>query len=78
MMSRSLAELEQEVLQLDLESRATLAGKLLGSLKVDHSQIDELWLIEAERRLAEFDSGLEEPIPGDEVFRRMRAQLVQP
>lgn len=77
-MNRSLAELELEVLQLDVDSRASLAGKLLGSLKVDDSRIDELWLIEAERRLAELDSGQEVGIPGDDVFRHVRAQLIQP
>ena len=75
-MSLSLKELEAEVLHLDIASRARLAGKLLMSLdKPTASEIERLWLDEAERRLKEYCSGGVEAIPADEVFKRALADI---
>ena len=39
------------------------------------SEIEKLWIEEAERRLDELESGAVEGIPGDEAFRRARAAI---
>lgn len=39
------------------------------------AEIEQAWVREAERRLAEIDRGEARLIPGDEVFERIRARL---
>jgi putative addiction module component (TIGR02574 family) len=76
-MSGTLAALREMVTRLSTAERAELALELIQSL--DSTEIDvgaeEAWRIEVERRAAEIDRGEVEPIPGDEVFRRVRAKL---
>ena len=43
--------------------------------ELTEEQILELWLDEAERRNREIDEGKLSEIPGDEVFRWIRARL---
>ena len=38
---------------------------------------EKAWLDEVQRRSAEFDAGLVETIPADEVFERVRTRLKQ-
>ena len=64
-----------EALSLPTEMRAELADRLLGSLNIPtRSEIDEAWAEEAERRLQEVADGSVKPIPGEEVFRELRAK----
>jgi len=69
-----LKELENEVLKLNIEERATLAEKLILSVDAP-SEIENLrlWVAEAERRLKELREGIVEETPVEEVFRRARA-----
>lgn len=68
--------LETEVLNLDIQARARLAGKLLMSLdEPSASEVEQLWLNEAERRLEEYRSGNSRGVPANEVFRRAIAEL---
>ena len=63
-------------MKLSLEERAQLAGKLLLSLdEPSESEIERLWLEEAERRLKEFREGKVRGIPAEEVFRRAVADI---
>ncbi len=60
-----------DALQLSIEERAQLAARLLLSLdESSESEVERLWLEEAERRLNEFREGTIRGIPADEVFRR--------
>jgi putative addiction module component (TIGR02574 family) len=69
-------EIEAATMQLSLEERAQLAGKLLLSLdEPSESEMERLWLEEAESRLSEFREGKTHGIPSDEVFRRAVAEL---
>ena len=70
----NVQSLEEEALQLQPAARAALAHTLVASLTaLSDDQIEELWLEEAQRRDAEIESGRAVGIPGDEVFRRLRA-----
>jgi len=54
----NIQTLEYEALQLQIEYRARLAEKLLSSLDdLSEPEIEKLWLIEAQHRAAEIDSG---------------------
>lgn len=70
-MKTKFDEVSIAALQLSVEERAQLAGRLLLSLdEPSESEVESLWLEEAERRLKEFREGRVRSIPADEVFRR--------
>lgn len=69
-------KIEAEALNLDIQTRARLAGKLLMSLdEPSASEVEQLWLNEAERRLEEYRAGNVKGVPGNEVFQRAIAEL---
>jgi hypothetical protein len=64
-------EIFRAALSLHQEVRAELADRLLESLDEsdqDQDEIDRLWALEAEDRIAAFERGEIAEIPGDEVF----------
>ena len=68
--------IENEALQLAPEDRAKLAQKLLLSLEtLTEEESEQAWLIEADRRARELDSGDVQPISSEEVRRKARALL---
>ena len=75
-MATRLDEVMSAAMDLSLEERAQLAGRLLLSLdEPSESEVERLWLEEAERRLKEFREGKVQGIPADEVFRRAIADI---
>lgn len=64
-------DLFNEALSLPLEVRAELIDKLLRSIHPVQKEIDELWAIEAERRVEEIQNGDIKTIAGDEVFKKI-------
>jgi hypothetical protein len=75
-MARPVEQIEAEALELDQSDRARLAHRLLLSLEPvveDAAEVEKAWIEEALRRNAEMESGEVEGIPGEEVFRSLRA-----
>jgi len=70
-------ELMEGAMALPVELRAKLIEKLLNSLNPAQAEIDKLWAVEAERRVAEIEDGSAEVVPGDVVFEKIRKRLVQ-
>ena len=70
-------ELVDEAMALPVELRAKLIDKLLNSLNPAEAEIDRLWAVEAERRVAEIEAGTVEMVSGDVVFEKIRKRLVQ-
>jgi len=71
----TIDELKAEALRLAPESRADLARELLASLdSLSDSEIERLWLDEADRRLARLDRGEASADPSDVVLARVRAR----
>ncbi len=71
----TVEELKAEALRLAPEGRADLARELLSSLEsLSDSEIERLWLDEAERRLAELERGDATADPAEVVFARIRAR----
>ena len=64
-------ELFDEAVSLPVEIRAQLIDKLLRSIHPVQKEIDELWAVEAEKRVEEIRSGKVKTIPGDEVFTKI-------
>lgn len=75
-MSRKLAELKRQASQLSDAERAELALSLLESLDGPADpDVEEAWRLEIERRLGQIERGEVQPVPGDEVFARLRRRL---
>ena len=75
MLTVTIDELKAEALRLAPESRADLARELLASLdSLSDSEIERLWLDEADRRLARLDRGEASADPSDVVLARVRAR----
>lgn len=62
----------QEASALPVEERIIVVDSLLRTLNVPNPDIDTEWAGVAKRRLAELRSGRVNPIPGDQVFARIR------
>jgi putative addiction module component (TIGR02574 family) len=71
-MSSQLEEVEAEALKLTAEERAHLADRLLASLGED-ADLEEAWVIEVERRVADIESGRAHLVPAAEAIARARA-----
>jgi putative addiction module component (TIGR02574 family) len=75
-MANPARDLESKALKLSRKERARLAERLISSLdqKAD-ADSEELWLHEAERRLAELKSGKLVGIPAEKVIKKARSRL---
>ena len=70
-------ELINEAVALSVEERTLLVDSLLRSLNQPESDIDKEWVSVANRRLIEMRSGKVQPVPGEEVFERVRNRFAK-
>jgi putative addiction module component (TIGR02574 family) len=71
-MSASAETLLRQALQLPPIDRAALVESLITSLDKPDSELDAIWLKEAESRMAAYRAGEIEAIDADEVFAELR------
>ena len=72
----NIEELLIEAMKLGLEARAKLAQRLILSLDIPtESEVEDLWIKEAERRLQELLEKKVTPIPAEEVIRRAMKEI---
>jgi len=69
------AEIIQEAESLPVEERALVVESLLRSLNPPDPETDKKWAAVAKRRLEELRSGRVKPVPGEEVFARIRQRF---
>ena len=78
-MPMPLQDIEAEALQLPLEERSRLAGRLQESLEPEPhdtpENIEKAWGEEIARRIEDMDAGRTESIPYEEVRSEMRALI---
>jgi len=60
---------------LPIELKTELIERLLYSMSPSQKDIDELWAIEAEKRVEELRTGKVKAIPGEDIFREIRERL---
>jgi len=70
-----IKEIIQEAESLPVEERAMVIDFLLRSLNPPSMEIDKEWVRVAKHRLAELRSGGVKPIPGNEVFAKIRERF---
>ena len=75
-MQTTLSVIEEKALQLSKKERGLLAEKLLRSID-DNSltEIDELWIKEAEKRYNDYLAGKTKGIQGDKIFSDIKQEL---
>jgi hypothetical protein len=64
-------DLFEEAVSLPPEIKAQLINKLLLSIHDIHQDIDQLWAVEAEKRVKDIKNKKVQPIPGDQVFKNL-------
>jgi putative addiction module component (TIGR02574 family) len=75
-MSTLLDDLEKQARCLSAHEKATLARILIEELDPAlDTEVEELWVAEAQRRYEAFHRGELEALPGDEVIARVRNRL---
>ena len=75
-MHRDPAEILKQALELPAEARAALADSLWDSLDQEtDADVEQAWLEEIRRRVAELDSGAVRAIPWSEARARLLAKL---
>ncbi len=71
-MAASNSALFKQVLNLEEDDRAALAGLLIESLDGEADEdVESAWLEEVEHRIAELESGIVTSIPWEEVKTRL-------
>lgn len=74
-MATTYDEIFEIALSLPPGFRAMLAEHLLKSLDAaEQAEIDPLWAEEAEKRVQAVELGTVTPIPGEEVFQKLRSR----
>jgi len=75
--NKNLQRLRQQALALDDKDRADLAYDLLDTLDPGPaSEVDQAWLDEAGRRVADLDAGRTRTIPVAEVVKDIEKRLL--
>lgn len=70
-------EIIQEAAALPVEERTIVIDSLLRTLNPPDTEIDRAWSRIAKRRLAELRSGRVQPVPGDQVFAKVKERFVR-
>lgn len=71
----STAEIIREAETLPVEERTLVVESLLRSLNPPDPEIDKKWAAVAKRRLQELRSGRVKPVPGEDVFAKIRQRF---
>ena len=74
-MSIQTAEIISMAKAMPLEDRAEIVDSLLESMQPTDARIDELWKQEVERRIAKYEAGGVELVPGEVVFERIKRRF---
>ncbi len=74
-MTAQTMDIMERAEMLPIDMKLELVDRLLESISPSQKGIDELWQVEAERRIDEVESGKVDLIPGEEVFARIRNRV---
>ncbi|TDX99547.1 addiction module protein [Thiohalophilus thiocyanatoxydans] len=78
-MSRSIAEIEKDLMALPIQDRARIAADLIRSLDKDdeilsREELDAAWLEEIQRRVQDVHEGRVELLDAEQVMAELRAR----
>ncbi len=64
-----------KTIELPIDEKIHLVDKLLADISPINPIIEKEWILESEKRLAEYRQGKVESIPGNEVFNKIKKKL---
>ena len=67
----------REAATLPVEERAIVVDSLLRTLNPPDAEIDKAWVRIAQRRLADLRAGRTQPVPGDQVFAKIKERFAR-
>ena len=67
----------REAATLPVEERAIVVDSLLRTLNPPNAEIDKAWARIAQRRLVDLRSGRVQPVPGDQVFAKVKERFAR-
>jgi len=67
----------KEAATLPVEERVIVVDSLLRTLNPPDAEIDKAWSRIAQRRLADLRSGQVKPVPGDQVFAKVKERFAR-
>jgi putative addiction module component (TIGR02574 family) len=75
-MSQNLLAVERKAFRLPVKDREVLAERLIQSLKhAPLTEVEEVWVKEAERRFSAWQRGEREGVPVERAFKQIRKDL---
>lgn len=75
-MTQAAHSILKDALSLTENDRALLAGVLLESLESDHDEdVEQAWVAEVSRRVAELDAGAMETLPLETVIAQLKQRI---
>jgi putative addiction module component (TIGR02574 family) len=75
-MASDVAQIEAKIRSLSFEDKTELLRALIGELDGPaDTNVEQAWLVEAQRRHREIAEGKVQPVPAQQVFDRLRARL---
>ncbi|MBC8185813.1 addiction module protein [candidate division KSB1 bacterium] len=75
-MSLQLKNIKDKALSLSPNEKEILIQSLINSLEnLPITDIDESWIIEAEKRYDRYKKGITKGIPGEKIFSEIRQEL---
>lgn len=75
-MSSDVAQIEAKIRLLSFEDKTELLRALIGELDGPADMdVEQAWLMEAQRRHREIAEGKVQPVPAEQVFKNLRARL---
>jgi putative addiction module component (TIGR02574 family) len=71
--ARTLEDVRKDALDLPVDDRMRLMQELHDSvLTAEEREIEQAWIVEAERRYQDWKAGRARSVPGEEVIARLR------
>lgn len=75
-MVKAISEIRAEIQELEPLEKRELLGLLVAELEdSDNGDVDEVWLIEAQRRFQELKDGSVQGIPASQVLAKLERRL---
>jgi len=75
-MAKAISEIRAEIQELEPLEKRELLGLLVAELEdSENGEVDEVWLLEAQRRFQELKDGSVQGIPASQVFAKLERRI---
>ena len=75
-MAKAIFEIRAEIQELEPLQKRELLGLLVAELEdSENREVDEVWLLEAQRRFQELKDGSVQGIPANQVFAKLERRI---